>query len=81
MKYFLEQENILSATFEFQSFQKALDFVNQVGNIAEISNHHPDIKLHDYKYVTIKTTTHDLWSTLTEKDYTIAKLIEASYKK
>jgi 4a-hydroxytetrahydrobiopterin dehydratase len=60
MKYFLEQENILSATFEFQSFQKALDFVNQVGNIAEISNHHPDIKLHDYKYVTIETTTHDM---------------------
>lgn len=81
MKYFLEQENILSATFEFQSFQKALDFVNQVGNIAEISNHHPDIKLHDYKYVTIETTTHDMWNTLTEKDYAIAKLIEASYKK
>lgn len=81
MKYFTEKENILWGTFEFQSFQSALNFVNQIWNIAEISNHHPDIKLHNYKFVTVETTTHDAWNTLTEKDYAIAKLIEASYKK
>ncbi len=81
MKYFQEHDNLLEATFEFQDFQKALDFVNIVWNIAQISNHHPDILIHEYKNVTIRTTTHDADNTVTKKDYAIAKLIEASYKK
>lgn len=81
MKYFQEQDNMLIGTFEFKNFSDALAFVNQVGNISEVSNHHPDMQLHDYKYVTIKTTTHDAWNTLTSKDHAIVKLIEASYKK
>jgi len=81
MKYFKEVENTLIWKFEFMNFPEALAFVNQVGNIAEISNHHPDIKIHGYKYVTIETTTHDAWNTLTTKDHAIVKLIEASYKK
>jgi len=81
MKYFKELDNVLTATFEFQNFQQALIFVNQVWNIAEISNHHPDIMLHDYKKVTVKSTTHDEWNMITDQDYAIAKLIESSYKK
>jgi 4a-hydroxytetrahydrobiopterin dehydratase len=81
MKYFKEDKNVLLATFEFQNFLKALDFVNIVWNIAEISHHHPDIHLHNYKYVTISTTTHDTWNNLTEKDYILAERIESSYKK
>lgn len=81
MKYFLEQDNTLKASFEFKNFAQALAFVNQVGNIAEISNHHPGIKLHNYKYVTIETTTHDSGNMLTNKDFAIAELIEKSYKK
>lgn len=72
---------MLQASFEFRNFENALKFVNQVGNIAEISNHHPDIYLHDYKYVSICSTTHDAWWTVTSKDRAIAKLIESSYKK
>lgn len=81
MKYFVQQDNTLQASFEFKNFTQALDFVNQVWNISEISDHHPDIYLHDYKFVSICTTTHDAGNTLTKKDYAIAKLIEASYKK
>lgn len=81
MKYFQEIDDSLAATFEFVNFQKALDFVNQVWNIAEISNHHPNISLHNYKKVTIQSTTHDTGNTVTEKDFAIAKLIEASYKR
>lgn len=71
MKYFAHEENMLQATFEF---------VNIVWNIAEISNHHPDIYIHDYKFVSVCSTTHDQWDTVTSKDHAIAKLIEASYK-
>jgi len=59
MKYFKESENKLEATFEFKNFRDALKFVNMIGNIAEISNHHPDIFLHKYKYVSVYTTSHD----------------------
>ena len=72
---------MLQATFEFKNFSKALEFVNTVWNIAEISNHHPDMYLHDYKYVSICSTTHDEWSIVTKKDEAIAKLIESSYRK
>jgi 4a-hydroxytetrahydrobiopterin dehydratase len=81
MKYFAQEENMLQATFEFKNFKWALDFVNVVWNIAEISNHHPDIYIHDYKYVSICSTTHDEWSKVSPKDHAIAKLIESSYKK
>lgn len=81
MKYFKQIEDSLVWSFEFANFQNALEFVNLVWNIAEISNHHPDIKLHDYKYVEIKTTTHDARNTITEKDNTLAQRIEDSYKK
>ena len=81
MKYFQEHENVLKAKFEFQNFQKALDFINQVWNIAEITHHHPDILLHDYKFVTISSYTHDAWGIITDKDYALVKLVEACYKK
>jgi 4a-hydroxytetrahydrobiopterin dehydratase len=81
MKYFIEEDNMLLATFEFKNFSSAIGFVNQVGNIAETSNHHPDIYLHDYKFVSICTTTHDDGNTVTIKDTEIAKLIESNYKR
>lgn len=81
MKYFSEYKNTLRADFEFQNFRKALDFINLVWNIAEISNHHPNIFLHDYRFVEISTTTHDTRNTITENDYALAKNIELSYKK
>jgi len=76
MKVFQESENTLVGTFECTNFNEALSFVQRIGNVAEISNHHPDILLHDYKYVTVTTTTHDAGNSITEKDYAIAKLIE-----
>lgn len=81
MKYFKEHKNTLTATFEYKDFSQALEFVNQIGNIAEMSQHHPDILLHDYRFVTITITTHDAGNILTNKDFAIAELIEKSYKK
>ena len=81
MKYFKEENNYLRAVFEFKNFSKALEFVNSVWNIAEIINHHPNIKVFDYRFVEIETTTHDAGNTITKKDLEIVKLIETSYKK
>lgn len=71
--------NYLEAHFKFNSFQEALKFVNKVGQIAEIQNHHPDINMHDYNEVAIKTTTHDRGYRVTEKDTRLANAIDGLF--
>ena len=39
-------EHHVTRTFTFPNFQKALDFVNRVGEVAEEQGHHPDILVH-----------------------------------
>ncbi len=65
----------LIRTFTFENFQQALDFVNTVGTLAEQHNHHPNIKLYDYKKVDVQLSTHDA-SGITLKDVELAALIE-----
>lgn len=69
-------DNKLNKTFEFANFVEALAFVNKVGEVAEQMQHHPDIYMHDYKEVTISTTTHET-GTITEKDHALAAAIDA----
>ena len=69
-----EKDNTLTKTFEFNSYLDGIDFVNEVANLSEQENHHPDITV-GYCKVTISLTTHDAGS-LTEKDYKLAKLID-----
>lgn len=76
-----EEDNTLSKTFEFTNFKKALEFTNAVGDIAESINHHPNILLHSYKFVTITTTTHDAGNTLTELDYTLTQRVDEVFEK
>lgn len=77
MKYFIEDGNALKAMFPFGSFIEAIDFVNQVADVAVSEDHHPDILVHDGKVVTITTTTHDQGNTITDKDRQLARSIEA----
>ena len=69
-----EKDNTITKTFEFSSYLDGIDFVNEVANLSEQENHHPDIAV-GYCKVTISLTTHDAGS-LTEKDYKLAKLID-----
>ncbi len=69
-----EINNTITKTFEFNSYLDGIDFVNEVANLAEQENHHPDIEI-GYCKVTISLTTHDAGG-LTDKDYKLAKLID-----
>jgi 4a-hydroxytetrahydrobiopterin dehydratase len=69
----------IKRTFEFGNFTQALNFVNQVGEIAENQNHHPDIILRDYKFVDIKLWTHKI-SGLHENDFILASKIDLLIK-
>ncbi|MCR4324732.1 MAG: 4a-hydroxytetrahydrobiopterin dehydratase [Candidatus Curtissbacteria bacterium] len=68
-------DGFLSRELEFNSFSEALEFVNNVGKLAEKMNHHPNILMHDYKKVDITTSTHDEGG-VTAKDFELARGIE-----
>jgi 4a-hydroxytetrahydrobiopterin dehydratase len=65
--------------FEFKTFNQAIEFINQVGNVAEIMNHHPEI-INIYNKVELYLSTHDE-SKITEKDYSLAEKIDKIYDK
>ena len=66
----------ISRTFIFKDFNEALNFLNQVGDLAEKNNHHPDLQLFDYKKVKITLTTHSE-NKVTEKDWGLASEIDS----
>lgn len=61
---------VLTRTFEFQDFARAVTFVNAVARLAERAWHHPDIGIR-WNRVTLTLTTHDAGG-LTEKDFVLA---------
>ena len=71
-----ESENKITKRFEFKNFTETLAFINQVGELAEKANHHPDILLHDYNFVLITLQTHSERK-VTQKDKALAKEIDA----
>jgi len=69
----IEFDNSMEGNFEFKTFQDALKFVNKVGQLAEIQNHHPNILMHEYKKVKITLTTNDAGMKITPKDHRLAQ--------
>ena len=67
-------EHHITRTFTFPDFQKALDFVNRVGAVAEGQGHHPDILL-TWGKVGITLWTHKV-DGLTESDFIMAAKID-----
>ncbi len=63
-------EHHLKKEFHFSNFQTALDFTNQVGKIAEVEGHHPDIFL-SWGKVVLEIWTHKI-NGLTESDFILA---------
>ncbi len=71
----LENSHI-AKVFEFDDFAAALKFVNQVGNLAERYDHHPDLDIR-YNRVRLALTTHSEGG-LTPLDFDLAGDIEQS---
>jgi 4a-hydroxytetrahydrobiopterin dehydratase len=70
----LIKNKVIQKKFTFANFKDALTFVNKVGELAEQSNHHPDITI-NYNKVTLSVTTHDSGG-LTSKDFDLAGHVE-----
>lgn len=61
--------------YKFKNFQEALDFISKVGQIAEEEGHHPDMYLHNYKYVKLTLSSHAIGG-LSENDFILASKID-----
>ena len=60
--------------FKFEDFKKSQEFVNKIGDLAEVEGHHPDIWF-GWGYAKIKIFTHAIKG-LHESDFVLAAKID-----
>jgi 4a-hydroxytetrahydrobiopterin dehydratase len=70
-------EHHVAKSFRFPDFKTALDFVNEVGAMAEAEGHHPDLSL-AWGKVDVQIYTHKIKG-LTESDFVLAAKIDQAY--
>jgi len=68
------EKNAITRTIEFEEFSDAIDFVNDLAEIAEEAQHYPDITIRHAK-VSLKITTLDLGG-VTELDIELAQRVD-----
>ena len=66
--YFIEKN------FKFKNFSESQNFINEVGNIAEVEGHHPDIAF-GWGYAKVKIFTHTIKG-FVESDFILAAKID-----
>ena len=66
--YFIEKN------FKFKNFSESQNFINKVGNIADVEGHHPDI-IFGWGYAKIQIFTHKIKG-LVESDFILAAKID-----
>ena len=70
-------EHHITRSFRFLDFKTGLDFVNQVGAVAETEGHHPDLCL-AWGKVGVEIYTHKIRG-LTESDFVMAAKVDQIY--
>jgi 4a-hydroxytetrahydrobiopterin dehydratase len=68
------KERAMEREFGFQDFQAAIAFVNQVADVAEEQDHHPDIHI-SYRNVLLALSTHKIGG-LSRNDFILAAKID-----
>ena len=69
-----DQKSIFK-TWTLSNFLQGLEFCNQIGVIAEIDQHHPDLHLTGYRNVRVELMTHSIGG-LSENDFILAAKID-----
>ncbi len=69
-----EDNYFLIKEFKFNDFKNSQKFINQVGDISEKENHHPDI-FFGWGYAKVKIFTHAI-NGLAESDFILASKID-----
>lgn len=71
-----EIQGKLVREYKFDNFITAMKFINQVAEICNAENHHPEI-FNVYSKVKISFCTHDLHNKITAKDRLLCQLIDS----
>ncbi len=61
--------DMLVRTWQFPSFRRAIEFVNQVALLIEKTDHYPDIHV-SFRNVRLEMSTHDVGG-LTDRDFSL----------
>ncbi|HYM93244.1 MAG TPA: 4a-hydroxytetrahydrobiopterin dehydratase [Chitinophagaceae bacterium] len=72
----IEKDNKLYQKFQFKDFSEVFAFMTRVAMEAEKMDHHP-LWTNVYNTVEIWLSTHSAGNIVTEKDYQLAKRIDA----
>jgi len=70
-----EIDGKLVRNLKCQDFEEAVALFNEIAVIAESMNHHPDLRIYSYKFLSIEIYTHDT-NSITQKDHDLAKEID-----
>lgn len=70
----VDQAAAIEKKYIFKNFSDALCFLNRVAELAEESDHHPDLHLTGYKNLRIVLSTHSAGG-ITKKDFDMASQI------
>ena len=73
------EQSRIERKIKFKNFKKALEFANEVGRLAEIEKHHPEIHL-GWGHCDIEIWTHTN-NNLVENDFILAAKIDQAYSK
>ncbi|MEN6371704.1 MAG: 4a-hydroxytetrahydrobiopterin dehydratase [Armatimonadota bacterium] len=68
------EDNKIVREFKLKDFKSAIDFVNDVADIAETEDHHPDICI-SYNKVKLELSTHKIGG-LSRNDFILAAKID-----
>lgn len=70
-----EKDGKLVRNLKCQDFEEAVALFNEIAVIAESMNHHPDLRIYSYKFLSIEIYTH-YTNSITQKDHDLAKEID-----
>ena len=70
-----EDAKSIRAEYPMKDFMAAVRLINQIAEIAEREDHHPDIHLAGYRKLAIELTTHAIGG-LSENDFILAAKID-----
>jgi 4a-hydroxytetrahydrobiopterin dehydratase len=70
-----EENNSLIKTFEFSSFEDAMQFMQNATPFISETDHHPTWT-NTYNRIEVKLTTHDAGNKITEKDRKLAAYLD-----
>ena len=72
----LGEDGQLGTTFTLKDFAQAVLLLNAIAHLAEVANHHPDLRLHGWKHLSVSLMTHDQGG-ITDLDFALVAQIDA----